>query len=264
MKTITLTTLREMKRTGEKIACLTAYDASFARLLDEAGVDLLMVGDSLGMVIQGHGSTLPVTVADMIYHTRNVRRGARRAFVVTDMPFMSYASPAQAIGNAARILQEGGAQMVKLEGGAWLAETVRELSVRGIPVCAHLGLLPQSVHQLGGYRVQGRDPASAQTLLDDAKSLEEAGASLLLLESVPAALAANITHHATAPVIGIGAGPQTDGQILVLYDLLGITEKRPKFSKDFLAGEAGIREAVHAYIKAVKLGAFPAAEHTFS
>ena len=264
MKTITLTTLREMKRTGEKIACLTAYDASFARLLDEAGVELLMVGDSLGMVIQGHGSTLPVTVADMIYHTRNVRRGARRAFVVTDMPFMSYASPAQAIGNAARILQEGGAQMVKLEGGAWLAETVRELSVRGIPVCAHLGLLPQSVHQLGGYRVQGRDPASAQTLLDDAKSLEEAGASLLLLESVPAALAANITHHATAPVIGIGAGPQTDAQILVLYDLLGITEKRPKFSKDFLAGEAGIQEAVQAYIKAVKLGAFPAAEHTFS
>lgn len=264
MKTITLTTLREMKRMGEKIACLTAYDASFARLLDEAGVELLMVGDSLGMVIQGYDSTLPVTVADMIYHTRNVRRGARRAFVVTDMPFMSYASPAQAIGNAARILQEGGAQMVKLEGGAWLAETVRELSVRGIPVCAHLGLLPQSVHQLGGYRVQGRDPASAQTLLDDAKSLEEAGASLLLLESVPAALAANITHHATAPVIGIGAGPQTDAQILVLYDLLGITEKRPKFSKDFLAGEAGIQEAVQAYIKAVKLGAFPAAEHTFS
>jgi len=264
MKTITLTTLREMKRIGEKIACLTAYDASFARLLDEAGVELLMVGDSLGMVIQGYDSTLPVTVADMIYHTRNVRRGARRAFVVTDMPFMSYASPAQAIGNAARILQEGGAQMVKLEGGAWLAETVRELSVRGIPVCAHLGLLPQSVHQLGGYRVQGRDPASAQTLLDDAKSLEEAGASLLLLESVPAALAADITRHATAPVIGIGAGPQTDAQILVLYDLLGITEKRPKFSKDFQAGEAGIREAVHAYIKAVKLGAFPAAEHTFS
>ncbi|MBI3344008.1 MAG: 3-methyl-2-oxobutanoate hydroxymethyltransferase [Gammaproteobacteria bacterium] len=264
LKPVTLTTLREMKRTGEKIACLTAYDASFARLLDEAGMDLLMVGDSLGMVIQGHDSTLPVTVADMIYHTRNVRRGARRAFVVTDMPFMSYASPAQAVGNAARILQEGGAQMVKLEGGAWLAETVRELSVRGIPVCAHLGLLPQSVHQLGGYRVQGRDPLSAQTLLDDAKSLEEAGASLLLLESVPAALAADITRHATAPVIGIGAGPQTDGQILVLYDLLGITEKRPKFSKDFLAGEAGIQEAVQAYIKAVKLGAFPAAEHTFS
>lgn len=264
LKPVTLTTLREMKRRGEKIACLTAYDASFARLLDEAGVELLMVGDSLGMVIQGHDSTLPVTVADMIYHTRNVRRGVRRAFVVTDMPFMSYASPAQAIGNASRILQEGGAQMVKLEGGAWLADTVRELSVRGIPVCAHLGLLPQSVHQLGGYRVQGRDPASAQILLDDAKSLEEAGASLLLLESVPAALATDITRHATAPVIGIGAGPQTDGQILVLYDLLGITEKRPKFSKDFLAGEAGIQEAVHAYIKAVKLGAFPAAEHTFS
>ncbi len=263
MKPITLTTLGEMKRRGEKIACLTAYDASFARLLDDAGVELLMVGDSLGMVIQGHDSTLPVTVADMIYHTRNVRCGARRAFVVTDMPFMSYASPAQAIGNAARIMQEGGAQMVKLEGSAWLAETVRELSQRGIPVCAHLGLLPQSVHRLGGYRVQGRDPASAQTLLDDAKTLEQAGAGLLLLESVPAALAADITRHATVPVIGIGAGPQTDAQIVVLYDLLGVTEKPPKFAKDFLAGAAGIRAAVQGYIQAVKSGHFPAAEHTF-
>ena len=176
-KPVTLATLRDMKRSGEKIACLTAYDAGFARVLDAAGVDLIMVGDSLGMVVQGHDSTLPVTVADMIYHTCNVRRATQRAFLVTDLPFMSYASPAQAIGNAARIMQEGGAQMVKLEGGAWLADTVRELSVRGIPVCAHLGLLPQSVHQLGGYRVQGRDPLSAQTLLDDAKSLEQAGAA---------------------------------------------------------------------------------------
>ena len=264
MKPVTLTTLREMKRTGEKFACLTAYDSSFAQLLDDAGVDLLMVGDSLGMVVQGHDSTLPVTIADMIYHTRNVRRGAQRAFIVTDMPFMSYASPAQAIGNAARLMQEGGAQMVKLEGGAWLAETVHELSVRGIPVCAHLGLLPQSVHQLGGYRVQGREPASAQTLLDDAKILEQAGASLLLLESVPATLAADITRRASAPVIGIGAGPQTDAQILVLYDLLGVIEKPPKFSKNFLAGASGLREAVQDYIKAVKSGAFPAVEHTFS
>lgn len=263
-KPVTLATLRNMKYCGEKIACLTAYDAGFARVLDAAGVDLIMVGDSLGMVVQGHDSTLPVTVADMIYHTRNVRRATQRAFLVTDLPFMSYASPAQAIGNAARIMQEGGAQMVKLEGGAWLADTVRELSVRGIPVCAHLGLLPQSVHQLGGYRVQGRDPVSAQTLLDDAKSLEQAGASLLLLESVPAALAATLTHSAGVPVIGIGAGADTDGQILVLHDLLGVTEKPPKFARNFLADAADIRTAVQDYIQAVKSGQFPAAEHTFT
>ncbi|MCL4316598.1 MAG: 3-methyl-2-oxobutanoate hydroxymethyltransferase [Gammaproteobacteria bacterium] len=263
MSPVTLTTLREMKRRGEKIACLTAYDASFAALLEQAGVELLMVGDSLGMVVQGHDSTLPVMLADMIYHTRCVRRGSKTAFIVADLPFMSYASTAQAIGNAARLMQEGGAHMVKLEGGAWLAETVHELSARGVPVCAHLGLLPQSVHQLGGYRVQGRDAAGAENLLSDARALEQAGAGLLVLECVPAALAQQITQSLTIPVIGIGAGAACDGQVLVLYDVLGLIQKPPKFSKNFLQDERDIESAVRAYVKAVKTGAFPAAEHSF-
>lgn len=265
MSAVTLTTLREMKRTGEKIACLTAYDASFARLLEAAGVDLLMVGDSLGMVIQGHDSTLPVSVADMIYHAQHVKRGSQRAFVVVDMPFMSYANPAQALGNAARLMQEGGAHAIKLEGGALLADTVRQLSARGIPVCAHLGLLPQSVHKLGGYRVQGRDALSAQTLLEDARSLESAGAVLLVLECVPGALAAAITQALDIPVIGIGAGPACNGQVLVSYDILGLTAgKSPKFSKDFLHGASGIHEAVAAYVRAVKTVEFPGPEHSFN
>jgi len=264
LSAVTLTTLREMKRKGEKIACLTAYDASFAAALDGAGVDLIMVGDSLGMVIQGHDSTLPVSVADMIYHTRCVRRGSQRAFIVTDLPFMSYASSAQALGNVARLMQEGGAHMVKLEGGAWLADTVHELTQRGIPVCAHLGLLPQSVHQLGGYRVQGRDAGTAQTLLNDARAMEQAGAGLVLLECVPAALAQQITQALKVPVIGIGAGKDCDAQILVLHDALGLTPKPPKFSKDFLHGADGIREAVLAYVKAVKVGEFPGPEHSFN
>jgi 3-methyl-2-oxobutanoate hydroxymethyltransferase len=261
MKPVTLTTLREMKPRGEKIACLTAYDASHAAVLDSAGVDLIMVGDSLGMVIQGHDSTLPVTLADVIYHTRCVRRGSRRAFVVADLPFMSYASSAQALGNAARLMQEGGAQMVKLEGGAWLADTVSALTQRGMPVCAHLGLLPQSVHQLGGYRVQGRDAGSAQTLLADARTLEQAGAGLLVLECVPGALAQQVAQALTIPVIGIGAGADCDGQVLVLYDVLGLSAKPPRFAKNFLAGVADIPAAVAAYVSAVKAGEFPAAEH---
>lgn len=265
MSAVTLTTLREMKRTGEKIACLTAYDASFARLLEAAGVDLLMVGDSLGMVVQGQDSTLPVSVADMIYHAQNVKRGSERAFIVVDMPFMSYATPAQALGNAARIMQEGGAHAVKFEGGARLADTVHQLSERGIPVCAHLGLLPQSVHQLGGYRVQGRDAASANTMLEDARSLAAAGAALLVLECVPNELAAEITHALEIPVIGIGAGAACNGQVLVTYDILGLTPgKRPKFSKDFLRGAGSLHDAVAAYVKAVKALTFPAAEHSFS
>ena len=263
MKPVTLTTLREMKQRGEKVACLTAYDASFAAVLDGAGVDLIMVGDSLGMVVQGHDSTLPVMLADMIYHTRCVRRGSQRAFIVTDLPFMSYASSAQALGNAARLMQEGGAHMVKLEGGAWLADTVHELTQRGIPVCAHLGLLPQSVHQLGGYRVQGRDDSSARTLLSDARALEQAGAGLLVLECVPAALAQQITQALKLPVIGIGAGAHCDGQVLVLHDVLGLTPKPPKFSQNFLHGAADIHDAVHTYIRAVKAGKFPASEHSF-
>lgn len=263
MKPVTLSTLREMKQRGEKIACLTAYDASFAAALDGAGVDLIMVGDSLGMLVQGHDSTLPVTLADMIYHTRCVRRGSQRAFIVTDLPFMSYASSAQALGNAARLMQEGGAHMVKLEGGAWLADTVHELTQRGIPVCAHLGLLPQSVHQLGGYRVQGRDVSSAQTLLSDARAMEQAGAGLLVLECVPDTLAQQITQALKLPVIGIGAGAHCDGQVLVLYDVLGLTPKPPRFSKNFLHGAADIHDAVHTYIRAVKAGEFPTPEHSF-
>ncbi|MEW6353362.1 MAG: 3-methyl-2-oxobutanoate hydroxymethyltransferase [Pseudomonadota bacterium] len=264
MNPITLATLRDMKRAGQKIACLTAYDASFARVFEAAGVDLLMVGDSLGMVIQGHDSTLPVSVADMIYHTRAVRRGSQRAFLVADLPFMSYATPAQALGNAARLMQEGGAHMVKLEGGSWLADTVRQLSERGIPVCAHLGLLPQSVHQLGGYRVQGRDAEAARTLADDARCLAAAGASMVLLECVPAALAASITQASGVPVIGIGAGAGCDGQILVSYDVLGISAKRPRFAQDFLHGQPSIAAAAQAYVQAVKSGAFPGPAHTFT
>lgn len=263
MKPVTLTTLREMKQRGEKIACLTAYDASFARVLDGAGVDLIMVGDSLGMVIQGHDSTLPVTLTDMIYHARCVRRGSQRAFVIADLPFMSYASSAQALGNGARLMQEGGAHMVKLEGGAWLADTVHELTQRGMPVCGHLGLLPQSVHQLGGYRMQGRDASSAQTLLSDALALEQAGAGLLVLECVPDALAQQVTETLKIPVIGIGAGTGCDGQVLVLYDVLGLSAKPPRFAKNFLGDAADIPAAVAAYVSAVRVGAFPGPEHSF-
>lgn len=258
---VTLTTLRAMKRRGERFACLTAYDASFTRLLEEAGVEVLLVGDSLGMVIQGHTSTLPVTVADMIYHSRCVSRVRRRALVMADMPFMSVATPAQALGNAARLMQEGGAHVVKIEGGRVMADTVRHLSERGVPVCAHLGLLPQSVHKLGGYRVQGRG-GQAETLFEDARTLVQAGADVLLLECVPVALARRITEAVPVPVIGIGAGPACDGQVLVLYDMLGITPgRRPRFSKDFLAGKADVRAAVQDYVRSVKDGRFPAPEH---
>jgi len=262
---VTVITLRNLKRAREKIVCLTAYDASFAALLDEAGVEVLLVGDSLGMVIQGRDSTVPVTMDDMVYHSAAVARGRRRALLMVDMPFMSYATPQQAVVNAARLMQEGGAHMVKLEGGAIQAETVRQLTARGIPVCAHLGLQPQSVHRLGGYRVQGRDAAAAHAMLQDAKSLQEAGADVLLLESIPVGLAAEITQAVEIPVIGIGAGPSCDGQVLVLYDMLGITSgKRPKFARDFMTGRPHIRAAVASYIEAVKSGAFPAPQHCFN
>lgn len=262
MKAVTLTRLREMKRTGERIACLTAYDASFAALLEDAGVDVLLVGDSLGMVILGQDSTIPVTLADMIYHTRCVRRGAGRALVIADMPFMSYATTAQAVGNAARLMQEGGAHMVKLEGAQ--VEAIKEITRHGIPVCAHLGLLPQSVHKLGGYRVQGREPAAAETMYAQAMELQAAGADLLVLESVPRALADRITAALDVPTIGIGAGPGCDGQVLVLYDALGITPgHRPKFSKDFLEGASNVSQAVQNYVRAVKTGAFPGPKQSF-
>ncbi len=260
---MTLTQLQKLKEKGEKITCLTAYDASFAHILDEAGIEILLVGDSLGMVVQGHDSTLPVTIDDMIYHCKQVSRGNQQAFLIVDMPFMSYAIPEIALKNAARLMAEGEAQMVKLEGGAWLLETVQLLTERGIPVCAHLGLTPQSVHQLGGYRVQGRDEISAERLQNDAIALEAAGASILVLECVPSKLAAEITKSLNIPVIGIGAGVDCDGQVLVLYDLLGITDKPPSFSKNFLQETGSIKAAIEAFIMAVKNARFPGVEHSF-
>jgi 3-methyl-2-oxobutanoate hydroxymethyltransferase len=259
----TLSTLKAMRERGEKIAVLTCYDASFARVLDAAGVDVLLVGDSLGMVVQGHASTLPVKLAEMAYHTRCVAVGTERAFIVSDLPFGSYQpSPEHAFTAAARLMAAG-AHMVKLEGGAVMVDTVAFLTQRGIPVCAHLGLLPQSVNQLGGYKVQGRDDAAADQLIADARALEAAGAGLIVLEMVPAALAQAVTAALTIPTIGIGAGVDCSGQVLVLYDMLGLYPRAPKFSKNFLAGSNGIEAGVRAYVAAVKDGSFPAAEHAF-
>ncbi len=261
---VTVATLAAMKRASEKFACLTAYDASFAAVLDAAGIELIMVGDSLGMVVQGHDSTLPVRMEDMIYHSQCVARGSRRALRVVDMPYKSYDTPEEALNNATRLMQEGQAQMVKLEGGAVQIETVRQLTAHGIPVCGHLGLLPQSVQQSGGYRVQGRDAKDAQTILADAKSLQSAGAALLVVECVPASLGRDITQALEIPVIGIGAGPDCDAQVLVLYDMLGITPgKRAKFVKDFMAGAGSVQAAVESYVQAVKTGSYPAPEHCY-
>jgi 3-methyl-2-oxobutanoate hydroxymethyltransferase len=257
--------LQQMAREGGKIAVLTCYDASFAALLEAAGVEVLLVGDSLGMVIQGEETTLPVTLDDMVYHTRCVARGSRRAFIMADMPFGSYQEgPAQALRNAARLMAAG-AQMVKLEGGAPMRETVSFLVERGIPVCGHIGLTPQSVHQLGGYRVQGRTDEAARRLREDALALQQAGAGMLLLEAIPAALAERLTGELAIPTIGIGAGAGCSGQVLVLYDLLGAYPgKTPKFARNFLRGADGISAAVENYVRAVKEGRFPAAEHSFS
>lgn len=264
MSRITVTTLRKMKQDGEKIAVLTAYDASFARILEEAGVEILLVGDSLGMVVQGQDSTLPVTLGDMIYHTKIVSGASESALVMADMPFMTYATPQQAKFSAGRLLKEGGAHMVKLEGGAAMVKTVGELVNYGIPVCAHLGLLPQSVNKVGGYKVQGRDEKAASTMLNDARAMEAAGADLLVLECVPSALAEEISSSLEIPVIGIGAGPHCDAQVLVLYDMLGITPgKRPSFSKNFLQDADDIRGAVSGFVQAVKNGTFPSDEHSF-
>ena len=264
MSRLSLTALRKMKKTQEKIAVLTAYDASFSHALEQAGVEVILVGDSLGMVIQGQESTLPVTVDDMIYHTANVVRGSDKPFVIADMPFMSFANSDQAIANAARLMAEGGAQMVKLEGGAVIADTVEQLTARGIPVCAHLGLLPQSVHRLGGYIVQGREQQAAEELLVDARKLEQAGADMLVLECVPATLAAKVTDDLSIPVIGIGAGQDCDGQVLVLYDMLGLTPgKRPRFSHDFLADTGSIQAALSQYVEDVKSGRFPTVDQQF-
>ena len=264
MSKITLTTLRKMKQDGEKIAVLTAYDATFASTIAAAGVEVLLVGDSLGMVVQGQESTLPVTIDEMIYHTQAVKRGAPDSLVVTDMPFMSYRTTEQAIENAGALMK-GGAHMVKLEGGNHIIEIVKQLTQHGIPVCAHLGLMPQSVNKLGGYRVQGKDETTAQTIVDDAKALQDAGVDMLVLECVPSDLATKITNSLEIPVIGIGAGAQCDGQVLVLYDMLGLGEgKKPKFVHDFLQNGGSIKSAIETYVKAVKDGSFPDESHSFS
>ncbi|MEF3192970.1 MAG: 3-methyl-2-oxobutanoate hydroxymethyltransferase [Halothiobacillaceae bacterium] len=260
---LTLVDVRGMKSRGERVVCLTAYDASLARLVEAAGAELVLVGDSLGMVVQGHDTTLPVTLDEVIYHTRCVARGLSRAMLIADLPFMSYATPEQAMHSAARLMKEGGAQVVKLEGGASRLETVAALSRQGIPVCAHLGLTPQSVHKLGGYRVQGREPKAAQAMLEDAMALERAGADLLILECIPSPLAEKITRALRIPVIGIGAGPACDGQVLVSYDLLGLTARPPRFVKNYAATHGAPDKALKAFVDEVKSGAFPQPEHCF-
>jgi 3-methyl-2-oxobutanoate hydroxymethyltransferase len=261
---VNVATLGKMKADGEKIACLTCYDASFAVLLDEADVDLVLVGDSLGMVIQGHDTTVPVTMEHVIYHSRIVARALYRPFLVADMPFMSYSSKEQALQNAVRLMQEGGAKMVKLEGGAGQLEIVEFLAGHDIAVCAHLGLKPQSVHKIGGFRVQGREEQTAKQMLDDAKALEAAGADIVLLECIPSALGKTITRELEVPVIGIGAGPDVDGQILVLYDILDITTgRKPRFTRNFMEGAGSPLQAAKNYVRAVKDRSYPAPEHCF-
>jgi 3-methyl-2-oxobutanoate hydroxymethyltransferase len=260
----TLTKLQTMRGKGEKIAVLTCYDASFAALLEAQGTDVLLVGDSLGMVLQGHETTLPVTLADMVYHTACVARGTKQVFIVSDMPFGTFqVSPQETYAHAAQLMVAG-AQMVKLEGGASMVETVRFLTERGIPVCGHLGLTPQSVHQLGGYRVQGRESAAAQKLLADAVALEQAGAGMIVLEAIPALLAAEITGQLTISTIGIGAGATCSGQVLVLHDMLDIYPgKKASFVKNYMQDAPNIAAAVANYVAEVKAGAFPAQEHSF-
>ncbi|WP_415902688.1 3-methyl-2-oxobutanoate hydroxymethyltransferase [Neptuniibacter sp. QD29_5] len=263
MSNITLHTLSSMKKAGEKFAVLTAYDACFSHVVSSAGTEVILVGDSLGMVLQGNDSTLPVTVEEMAYHTQAVAKGNQGSLIMADLPFMSYSTPELAMGNSAALMQAG-ANMVKLEGGAWLAETVSMLAERGIPVCVHLGLTPQTVNKLGGYRVQGRDKETAQQMINDAVMLQDAGASVILLECVPSILAKEITLALDVPVIGIGAGSDTDAQVLVLHDMLGVTPGRsPKFVKNFMADAYSIEEAISQYVTDVKSGTFPASEHEF-
>jgi 3-methyl-2-oxobutanoate hydroxymethyltransferase len=258
-------TLSKMKQEGKPIACLTAYDASYAALVDAAGTDLVLVGDSLGMVIQGHDTTVPVTVDNIVYHSKAVAKGLRHAFLVTDMPFMSYANPDQALDNAVRLMQEGGAMMIKLEGGEGQVEIVENLARHDIPVCAHLGLKPQSVHKIGGFKVQGREPDKAREMVDSAKRLQNAGADIVLLECVPNEVGKAATEELDVPVIGIGAGPHVDGQILVLYDILDITQGRtPRFVRNFQQGNDSPLAALQAYVAAVRNREYPAPEHCFS
>jgi 3-methyl-2-oxobutanoate hydroxymethyltransferase len=261
---VTLSTLAKMRESGEKIASLTCYDASFAALVDESDADVVLVGDSLGMVIQGHRTTVPVTMDDIVYHCSAVARGINRPFLMADMPFMSYPSKEQALKNAVRLMQDGGAQMVKLESGSGQTEIVEFLASHDIAVCAHLGLKPQSVHKTGGFRVQGRETAAADQMIQDAKALESAGADVLLLECIPPSLGKAVTEAVHVPVIGIGAGPHVNGQILVLYDVLDITQgRKPRFVQNFMEGAGNNLVALKNYVKAVKSGAYPAPHHNF-
>lgn len=262
-KAVSIPGLIALREKGEKITMLTCYDASFASLMDRCGVEVLLIGDSLGMVCQGHDSTLPVTLQDVAYHTAAVARGNQKALVVADMPFGSYATPEAAFNSAVQLVQAG-AQMVKLEGGNWLLPTIRFLTERAIPVCAHLGLTPQSVHQLGGYKVQGKTDASANLLKAEALAVQEAGATLLVLEAIPASLGKEVTDSLHIPTIGIGAGADCSGQVLVMHDLLGVFPgRKARFVKNFMEGQTSIDAAVQAYVTAVKDKSFPAAEHCF-
>jgi 3-methyl-2-oxobutanoate hydroxymethyltransferase len=261
---VNVATLGRMAAEGEKIACITCYDASFAALVDEADLDVVLVGDSLGMVIQGHDTTVPVTLDHIVYHCRAVAKGLSRPFLMADMPFMTYTSREQALQNAVRLMQEGGAKMVKLEGGAGQVDIVEFLANHDIAVCAHLGLKPQSVHKTGGFRVQGREEAAADQMRRDARALQDAGADIVLLECIPQQLGKEITEELHVPVIGIGAGPDTDGQILVLYDVLDITPgRKPRFVKNFMTGHDSPLAGLKAFTQAVKERTYPAPEHCF-
>ncbi|MCF5891012.1 3-methyl-2-oxobutanoate hydroxymethyltransferase [Aeromonas veronii] len=264
MSKITTASLQKMKQDGQKFTAITAYDATFAKLFDDEGAHVLLIGDSLGMVLQGGQDTLAVNMDEMVYHTRCVARGASKALVVADMPFMSYATPEQTYQNAARLMAAG-ARMVKMEGGDWLCDSIRHLTRNGVPVCGHLGLTPQSVHVFGGFKVQGRDEFQAQEIYRQALELQAAGIQLLVLECVPTALAERITKALRIPVIGIGAGPATDGQILVMHDAFGVTSGYvPKFSKNFLAETGDVRAAIRLYVQQVSEGSFPGPEHCFN
>ena len=262
MKRISISTLQAMKTTREKFVMITAYDATFARLVSEAGAECILVGDSLGMVLQGHDTTIPVSLESMVYHTASVSRARPHSLIVADMPFMTYGTRDEALIAGTQLMQAG-AQMVKLEGGTWLSDSIHQLVERGIPVCAHLGLTPQSVNVFGGYRVQGRTPKEAKSILADAVEIQDAGASLLVLECIPAHLAADISAKLDIPVIGIGAGPGTDAQVLVLHDMLGLTENPPRFVENFMQSEGSIQGALNAFVQAVKSGAYPREEHTY-
>jgi 3-methyl-2-oxobutanoate hydroxymethyltransferase len=261
-KPVSINTLQKLKTGGEKFVCVTSYDALFTRAICQAGIEVILVGDSLGMVVQGNDSTLPVSIDEMAYHTRCVSRGNEGAFIIADMPFMSYSTTELAFDSATELMQAG-AHMVKLEGGAWLADTIFQLTERGIPVCAHLGLTPQSVNSFGGFLVQGKTDEQAEKIYQDALLVERSGASLLVLECIPSELASRISRELTIPVIGIGAGNGTDAQVLVLHDLLGLNDNPPRFVKDFMAGNDSIVAALEAYANAVRSSEFPTAEHSF-